>query len=31
MNDVNGIRQEITQFSFSSGCERVNRAFDSSN
>ena len=31
MNDVNGIRQEVTQFSFSSGCERVNPAFDSSN
>ena len=31
MNDVNGIRQEVTQFSFSSGCERVNHTFDSSN
>ena len=31
MNDVNGIRQEVTQFSFSSGCERINPAFDSSN
>ena len=31
MNDANGIRQEVTQFSVSSGCERVNPAFDSSN
>ena len=31
MNDANGIRQEVTQFSFSSGCVRVNPAFDSSN
>ena len=31
MNDANGIRQEVTQFSFSSGCVRVNRTFDSSN
>ena len=30
MNDANGIRQEVTQFSFSSGCVRVNPAFDSS-
>ena len=30
-NDANGVRQEVTQFSFSSGCERVNRDFDSSN
>ena len=31
INDVNGIRQEVTQFSFTSGCVRVNRTFDSSN
>ena len=31
INDVNGIRQEVTQFSFRSSCVRVNRAFDSSN
>ena len=31
MNDANGIRQEVTQFSFSSGCVRVNHTFDSSN
>ena len=31
MNDANGIRQEVTQFSFSSGCVRVNPAFNSSN
>ena len=31
MNDANGIRQEVTQFSFSSSCVHVNRAFDSSN
>ena len=31
INDVNGIRQEVTQFSFSSSCVRVNRAFDKSN
>ena len=31
MNDANGIRQEVTQFSFSSGCVCVNRTFDSSN
>ena len=31
INDMNGIRQEVTQFSFSSSCVHVNRAFDSSN
>ena len=31
MNDANGVKQEVAQFSFSSGCVRVNRAFDSSN
>ena len=31
INDVNGIRQEVTQFSFSSSCVHVNRAFDKSN
>ena len=31
MNDASGIRQEVTQFSFSSSCVHVNRAFDSSN
>ena len=31
MKDANSIRQEVTQFSFSSGCVHVNRAFDSSN
>ena len=30
INDVNGIRKEITQFSFGSGCVRANPAFDSS-
>ena len=30
MNDVNGVRKEITQFSFGSGCVRANPAFDSS-
>ena len=31
MNDASVIRQEVTQFSFSSSCVHVNRAFDSSN
>ena len=31
INDVNGIRHEVAEFSFSSRCVRVNRAFDSSN
>ena len=31
INDANGIRQEVTQFSFTSGCVHVNPAFDSSN
>ena len=31
INDVNGIRQEVTQFSFSSSCVHVNRASDKSN
>ena len=31
INDVNGIRQEVTQFSFISSCVHVNRASDKSN
>ena len=31
MNDVNAIRQEVTQFSVRSGFVRANRAFDSFN